>query len=93
VTSEPPKLADPDRRFYAWRQVHPNVAEDPRAAWAEGWRQGAWTTLRENAALGTQLLDVVQRIDALEQRLRDMQATDDIERELEASSAYWKSDA
>jgi hypothetical protein len=95
-TSEPgasvPKLADPDRRFFAWRNTHPNVAEDPRAAWAEAWRQAYWAGVKENTRLGLDLMDVAQRVEALERRLRDHDADLEIERELEASSQYWRSE-
>lgn len=93
-TTEPsaslPKLAEPDRRYFAWKARHPHEAEDAALAWAEAWRQAYWAGIRENGQLGLQLLEVVQRVEALEQRLRDMQTSDEIERELEASSAYWK---
>lgn len=29
-------VQDADREFYRWRHYHPNVAEDPRAAFAAG---------------------------------------------------------
>jgi len=89
--SEPPKLADPDRRYFAWRQAHPTLVEDPRAVWAEAWRQAYWAGLRETSQLGLQLLEVITRVEALEQRLRDLQHGEEIERELEQSSEYWKS--
>jgi len=95
-SSEPgaslPKISDPTRRYFAWRAKHPHQAEDSGQAWAEAWRQAYWAGIRENAVLGTQLLEVVQRVEALEQRLRDLQASDDIEREMEEASAYWKSE-
>jgi len=85
-------LADPDRRYFSWRATHPHLAEDARAVWAEAWRQAYWAGIRENAALGMDLLSVSRRLEQLEQRLRDLQASDEIDRELEASSAYWKSE-
>lgn len=87
-----PSVTDPRRRYFAWRTLHPREAEDSGLVWAEAWRQAYWAGIRENAQLGTQLLDVVQRIEALEQRLHDMQVNDEVERELEAASAYWKSE-
>jgi hypothetical protein len=84
--SAPSTLVDPDRRFFAWRTTHPSVAEDPRAAWAEAWRQGYWAGVRENALLGARLLEVVERVSLLEHSLREQRAED------EQTSAYWHTD-
>jgi hypothetical protein len=88
-----PELADPDRRFFAWRAKHPNVAEDPRAVWAEAWRQGAWAGINENRGLGLLLLQLKQQVTSLEQRVCDLQAGADVEREIERVSAYWRTEA
>jgi len=83
-------VANPTRRFFAWKTLHPREAEDAGLVWAEAWRQAYWAGIRENAQLGLQLLELVQHLEGLEQRLHDLQASAEYDRELESHSVYWK---
>lgn len=78
-------------QYYAWRYSHPREAEDPATAWAEAWRRGSWDAIRQNATLGLNLAQVIERLEELARLYADVDADERVDRELEESSAYWRS--
>jgi len=49
------------RRFFAWRAMHPNQAEDMSAVWAAAWQAGGRDALVKSA----QLAELVPRLEEL----------------------------
>jgi hypothetical protein len=60
--------------------------------WAAAWRAGAWDAIRRNATLGLNLAQIIQRLEELAQLYADVDIESQAERELETSSAYWRSE-
>jgi hypothetical protein len=80
----PNPAVDPDRRWHAWKTLHPREAEDPRAAWHAAWTAGGWAAIHQTSQLGA----LVERLDEVITLYR----TAEIEHEI-AASAYWRSEA
>jgi hypothetical protein len=86
------RKTDPGQRYYIWLTKHHHSLEDTadlRAAWSEAWRQACWATLKSQAELGLRMLDLSQRLGALERQLEDLHAEQTYEAEIEQASYYW----
>ena len=82
-------------RLYAWLHRHPSeaaaLADVPSDVlgrlWADCSHEAAWEAIRQNANLAMNLALIIERLEELANVYRDVE----VEREAEASSAYWSS--
>lgn len=80
-------------RYFAWKRGHPAQADDPATVWAAAWQAGAWNAIRQNATLGLNLVQIIQRLEELAALYADVDNDRHVEAELEAAAKYWRSDA
>jgi hypothetical protein len=87
-------------RLFAWLAHHPSEAEALHDVapgvvgllWTDAWRAGAWDAVKQNATLGLNLSQIIERLEELHALYADVDIERQAERELEASSRYWKSE-
>jgi hypothetical protein len=84
------------RTYFAWLQRHPSEAAALRDVppevlsrlWLDAWQAGSWDAIKRNTDLGLSLAQIVQRLEELAELFR----VEDIEREAENGSTYWRTD-
>ena len=87
-------MSDPRGRFFAWTRAHPSEAAALQdvppdvlsSMWDAAWRGGGYAAMRDSA----RMVDLVPLLRDLLFLLQDEDVEQQAERELEASSAYWR---